>query len=334
MQMRRFGGSDEELSTLGFGAWVTGADTFITSLDEDALGQAIRAALDAGVTWIDTAEIYAGGLSEEIVGRVLTAAGEDLFVSTKVAPRDAGTGMRPEEIAQAIRASLRRLGRERVDLYLLHWHDPSIPLEDSWGAMTQLMDEGLARFIGVCNFDRRLVARCLTVGPVHAVQNQLSVLHRADAPAALGGSGLIGWLAERGIGYLAYGSLAFGLLSGAVTEATRFDEADWRSGHARWEGNYYEELFAAGRLEERVAFVRELSTLAGELEIPLTVFALRWVLEQPGVTALVMGSRSPAHIRANAAAGRVTLGSAVLARVDDLDRHGDRRQRIGEGPPG
>jgi aryl-alcohol dehydrogenase-like predicted oxidoreductase len=330
VEKRRLGGSDQELSALGFGAWVTGADTFTAAVDEHALTRAVRAALDVGVNWIDTAELYARGTSEEIVGRATAAAGRDVFLSTKVAPHGAGTGTHPREIALAIRASLGRLRRDHVDLYQLHWYDPTVPVEESWGAMSRLVDEGLARFIGVCNFDRQMVERCLTVGPVHSVQNQLSLLHRADVMACQDGSSFVGWLAKRGIGYLAYGSLAFGLLSAALSESTFFDRSDWRSGRARWEANYYEELFAPGRFETHVAFARELALVAGDVGLPAPVLALRWTLEQPGVTALIMGSRSPEHIRVNSLAGEIRLGPAAQARLDDLLIRYESGGRVGE----
>lgn len=313
MEMRRLGGTDRELSVLGYGAWVTGVDPDSRAIDPETFDRAIRAALDTGMTWIDTAELYAAGLSEELVGRALAPARDDVFIATKVGPAGAGSGMRPDEIGRAIRGSLRRLGTDHVDLYQLHWHDPSVPLEESWGAMCELVDDGLARLVGVSNFGRELVERCLAIGHVDAVQNQLSLLHRDDRPL------LLEWLAGHGIGYLAYGSLAFGLLSGGVTRSTSFEERDWRSGRpAKYEANYYEELFARGRVERNLAFARDLARLADELDLPVSVLALRWVLEQEGVTSLVAGSLSPDHIRTNALAGDVALDASVHERIDDL----------------
>ncbi|MGQ0669139.1 MAG: aldo/keto reductase [Actinomycetota bacterium] len=313
METRRLGGSDRELSVLGYGAWVTGADPDSRAIDRETFDRAIRTALDAGMTWIDTAELYAGGLSEVLVGRAVRGCRDDVFIVTKVAPAGAGSGLRRSEIRMAIEASLRRLETDWVDLYLLHWYDPGTSLEESWGAMCELVDDGLARLVGVSNFGRELVERCLAVGQVDAVQNQLSLLHRDDRAE------LAEWLAGHGIGYLAYGSLAFGLLSGGVTDAARFDERDWRSGRpAKYEANYYAELFAHGRIERNLAFARDLARLADELDLPVSVLALRWVLEQGGVTSLVAGSLSPDHIRTNALAGDVALDASALERIDDL----------------
>ena len=313
MEMRRLKGSDRELSALGYGAWVTGTDTSSRQIDADAVVRGIRAAVESGMNWIDTAELYAAGLSEELVGRAVAARRDDAFIATKVAPRGAGSGIRPADIERAIRGSLRRLGTDHVELYQLHWHDPDVPVEEGWGAMRRLVDEVLARFVGVSNFDRPLVERCLSVGRVDTVQNQFSLLHRDDRGT------LLPWLEEVGISYLAYGSLAFGLLSGRISLHAGFPERDWRSGRpARYEANYYEELFTPGRREGHLAFARELGRVGEELGLPVSVVALRWVLEQPGVTAAVVGSLDPAHIRTNARAGRITLDRSNLDRIDEL----------------
>jgi aryl-alcohol dehydrogenase-like predicted oxidoreductase len=315
MEMRSLGATGPEISVLGYGAWVTGADTETTSLDEAVLARAIWTALDVGVTVIDTAEIYARGGSEEIVGRAVGAVRDDVFLVTKVAPSEAGGGMRPEAVAAAIRASLGRLGTDRVDLYLLHWHDPTVPVEDTWAAMARLVEQGLARFVGVSNFDEDLIARCLTVAPVHAVENQLSLLHRDDEHLAAG-------LSERGIAFLSYGALAFGLLSGRVEPDTVLDPSDWRSGgFARYESNYYDELFAPGRRERTHAFARELAAIAADAGMPPAVLALRWILERPGVTATIVGTTNPGHLRENALAGTVHVDPATWSRIDDLLAH-------------
>jgi aryl-alcohol dehydrogenase-like predicted oxidoreductase len=312
VEMRSLGASGRAISVLGYGAWTTGADTASGTLDAAGLERAIRTALDAGITWIDTAEIYAGGRSEEIVGHAVRRVREDVVLVTKVAPSGAGSGMRPEDLAEAIGGSLRRLGTDSVDLYLLHWHDPSIPLEETWGAMAALVGQGLARSVGVSNFGEDLIRRCLGVAPVHAVQNQLSLLHRGDDEFAAR-------LSAQGIAYLAYGALAFGLLSGRVTPDTALGPSDWRAGRfARYEANYYEELFAPGRIERSHAFARELAAIADGAGLPPPVLALRWVLERTGVTAAVVGSTNPDHLRTNALAGSMRLDAATTARIDEL----------------
>jgi myo-inositol catabolism protein IolS len=312
VEMRSLGAAGSPISVIGYGAWVTGADTETAALDEATLGHAIRTALDAGITLIDTAEIYARGRSEDIVGRVVRPVRDDVFLVTKVAPAGGGSGMRPEDIARAIRASLGRLGTDRVDLYLLHWHDPSVPVQATWGAMARLVEEGLARFVGVSNFDEGLIARCLEVAPVHAVENQLSLLHQDDEVLAAR-------LSEHGTAFLAYGALAFGLLSGRVTPDTVFDPTDWRSGRfARYESNYYEELFAPDRLERTHGLARGLAAIAADAGVPPAVLAFRWVLERPGVTATIVGTIDPDHLRENALAGEMRLDPEIRSSIDRL----------------
>ena len=312
MEMRSLGSTGQPISVLGYGAWVTGSDTATASLDGSSLTRAIRTALDQGITMIDTAEIYAQGRSEEIVGRAVRRVRDDVFLVTKVAPAGAGSGMRPEGIGHALRASLVRLGTDHVDLYLLHWHDPTVPIEDTWGAMAALADAGLARFIGVSNFGEDLIDRCLRIAPVHAVENQLSLLHPDDADLAAR-------LSARGIAFLAYGALAFGLLSGRITPDTILDPSDWRSGgFARYESNYYEELFAPDRLERHHAFARQLAVIAAENGVPPAVLALRWTLELPGVTAAIIGTTNADHLRENARAGSLGLDDRTRSRIEDL----------------
>src|SRR5205807_364513 len=170
--------------------------------------------------------------SEQSVGRAV-AGRDDVLVFTKVAP-DEGRGLRPDQIRSAIDGSLRRLGRDHVDLYQVHWPDDDVPVEETWGAMAELVAAGKARHIGVSNFGRELVERCQPIHPVASVQNEFSLLEQADRAE------LLPWL------------------------------------------------------------------------------ALRWVIEQRGVTAAIAGSRNPDHTRANAEAGSLQMDAGALARLDEL----------------
>ena len=152
METRRLGTDGPEISVVGYGAWEAGGNHWGANTSEGDVVAAIHAGLDAGMTWVDTAEVYGDGVSERIVGRAL-AGRDDVLVFTKVAP-DEGSGIRPDEIARAIDASLQRLGRDHVDLYQVHWPDDDVPLEESWGAMAEVVAAGKARHIGVSNFDR------------------------------------------------------------------------------------------------------------------------------------------------------------------------------------
>jgi len=207
--------------------------------------------------------------------------------------------------------SLERLGRDHVDLYQVHWpDDESVPIEDTWQAMAEVQDQGLARWIGVSNFDRSLIERCHAVRAVQSVQNQFSLLHQDDRSKPLP------WLQSQGIGYLAYGPLAFGLLTGAITRETTFTQEDWRSG---WQGvDYYQELFAPGRLEPNLDKVGRLRPIAERLNVPLAAVAIRWAVDLPGVTATIAGSTNPDHVRDNAAADSLRLDDDGRREIEEI----------------
>src|ERR671919_1965365 len=286
MRTDRLGSSGPELSVIG----------------------GMRAGLDAGITWIDTAEVYGDGLSETLVGKAV-AGRDDALVATKVAPRPDGTGFRAEEIRRACAGSLGRLGRDRIDLYQLHWRDDEVPVEETWSAMAGLVDEGLVRHIGVSNFDAELIERCERIRHVDSLQPHFSMLYLKHRD-------LIRWCGDQGIGVVCYGPLAYGLLTGAIGPDTTFDQGDWRSG--RGGVSYYREMFAPGKLERSLAVVDALRPVADRLGITVAQLALAWVVHQPGVTAAIAGSRNPDHVRQNAGAGDVELEEDTLREIEAI----------------
>jgi aryl-alcohol dehydrogenase-like predicted oxidoreductase len=266
--------------------------------------EAIRAGIDAGIDWIDTAEVYGDGVSEQLVGRAVSGRRDDLTIASKVAPTPEGSGFRPEQVAAACDGSLRRLGTDRIDLYQLHWPDETgVPLEDTWGAMTELQDAGKVRCIGVSNFDREQIERCLTIRHVDSLQPEFSMLDRRHAD-------LIAWCGEQGVGVVSYGPLAYGLLTGAIGRDTTFGPDDWR-GRPQDDGTFAD-------LEGSLAIVEGLRPVAERLGCTLAHLALAWNVRQPGVTAAIAGSRNPSHVRSNAAAGDLELDDATLEELDSL----------------
>ena len=308
MRTQALGAGGPEISVIGYGAWQAGGADWGGPAPDDDVVAAIRAALDSGQTWIDTAEVYGQGRSEELVGRAIAGRRDEVLLFTKVAPDDEGSGIRPHEIRSAIQASLRRLGTDRVELYQVHWPDERIPVEETWGAMAELVGEGLARRIGVSNFDRALVERCLPIHPVASVQNELSLLCRDDT------SELLPWLAGQGIGYLAYSPLASGLLTGRIAADETFADGDWRR-----------DEFTPDRLAEAVPRVERLAALAARIDLTAADLALAWVLNQPGVTGAICGTLSAANARRNSAAGDIQLDPAVLAEAGELFTSGAGR---------
>jgi len=308
VRRQRLGSAGPELSVVGFGTWEAGgADWGANDSDEEVIG-AIRAGLDAGIGWVDTAEIYGDGVSEELVGRAL-AGRDQVLVASKVAPRPDGSGFGADQVRRACEASLRRLGRDVIDLYQLHWPAGEPEIEETWQAMSELVDAGLVRWIGVSNFDRKLIERCEAIRHVDSLQPHFSLLVRKHGD-------LIRWCGERGIGVIAYGPLAFGLLTGAVDEETEFAADDWRSGETG--DSYYRALFAPGMLERSLAVERALRPVAARLAITTAQLAIAWTAAQPGVTAAIAGSRNPDHARENAAAGAVSLDEATRREIEEI----------------
>jgi aryl-alcohol dehydrogenase-like predicted oxidoreductase len=311
MQTRRLGARGPEISVIGFGAWEAGGDAWGPNPSDDRAVEAMVAGFEAGITWIDTAEVYGDGKSEELVARAIEGRRDELVVATKVAPRPDGTGFRRDEVRAACEASLKRLGTGVIDLYQLHWPDDDVPLEETWEAMAGLVDEGLVRHIGLSNFDRRQIERCEGIRHVDSLQPHFSMLHVTNRD-------LIRWCGEQGIGVVAYGPLAFGLLTGAIDTDTRFDPADWRSGG----GGNYRRFFAPGKKERSLAVTEGLRPVGERLGIAVSQVALAWTFHQPGVTSAIAGSRDPRHVQENAAAGDVALDRTTLEELEEILHRG------------
>jgi aryl-alcohol dehydrogenase-like predicted oxidoreductase len=311
MQTKQLGSQGPAISVVGFGAWEAGGDAWGPNPSDDEAVEAMRAGFEAGINWIDTAEVYGDGKSEELVARAIEDRREAVVVATKVAPRPDGTGFRRDEVRVACEGSLKRLGIDVIDLYQLHWPDDEVPVEETWEAMAGLVDEGVVRHIGVSNFDRELIERCLGIRHVDSLQPHFSMLHVANRD-------LIRWCGEQGIGVVAYGPLAFGLLTGAIDMHTRFDPADWRSSG----GGSYRRFFAPGKKERSLAVTEGLRPVAQRPGIAVSQLALAWTFHQPGVTSAIAGSRNPKHVRENAAAGDVELDEATLAELEEILRRG------------
>jgi aryl-alcohol dehydrogenase-like predicted oxidoreductase len=270
--------------------------------------EVLSAAIDAGIDWLDTAESYFDGMNELAIGRALRDIGAEMTISTKVAPAPNGTGFAADQIRKACTTSLERLGVDRVEMYLLHFPDRSgVPLEETWASMRGLVDDGLAERVGLSNFDREQIERCLAVGPVDLIQEGLSPIDHLETRA------LATWCAERGIAVVTYEPLANGMLAGAIRAPEDFARVvgdDYR------EWGFWKRLFAPGRFERSRAVADGMRAMADRLGCSLAQVAIAWNLHQPGVTATLVGTRSPAHIRDDAAAAAIALTDEQLAELD------------------
>jgi aryl-alcohol dehydrogenase-like predicted oxidoreductase len=295
---------DIGFSIVGLGGYEFGADPSWAGG-----GDVIEAALDARINWIDTAEAYFDGMNESVIAAALRSCGAEMLLSSKVFPAPVGTGFEPEQIRDACTKSLQRLGVEQIELYLLHRPDDTIAVEGTWEAMRGLVDDGRVRSVGVSNFGRGLIERCLKVGPVDHVQDGLCPLDHLENLE------LFRWCREQGIAVVTYEPLANGMLAGAITSPHDFarvvgdDYAEW---------GFWKRLFAPGRFERSQAVADGMRSMAERIGCTLAQMALAWNLHQPGVTATLAGSRNPVHVRDNAAAADVELTAAQLAELDAL----------------
>ena len=277
MELRRLGTSDLEITPVGVGTAPIGSRpgewwvNWGTQDEGDAI-RAIHAALAAGVNWIDTAPFYGWGSAEEIVGRALHGR-DDALVFTKCGTfrRDDGDDymdLRPESIRADVEASLRRLGRDHVDLLQPHDRDPRVPVEETWGAVLELVAEGKVRHGGLSNHRGDEIERALAVGPVVSLQHQYSYLARdvedEILPLAL----------ARGLGVIVWAPLASGFLTDGF-DIEALEPGDFRRTHA----------FAQLDLEAARAELRALGGTAA-------AGALRWVLSNPAVTGAIVGVRN------------------------------------------
>jgi len=277
VERRRFGASDLELTSVGVGTAPIGSLPGIWWVnwgpqDERDSLRAIHAALDGGVNWIDTAPFYGWGRAEEVVGRAVRGR-DDILVLTKCGTmrRDDGDDfmdLRPEAIRADAEGSLRRLGVERLDLLQLHDRDPSVPIEESWGAVLELVAEGKVRHGGISNHRPEEVDRALAVGPVAAIQVEYSAASRRVEEVVLPHA------LERGLGVIVWASLASGFLTDAFSVDALAPD-DFRRTHPFAERDFaelHDELRADGG-----------TVLRG---------ALRYVLANPAVTGAIVGVRT------------------------------------------
>lgn len=291
-----------------------GCNNFGIRLDQARTSAVIDAALDAGVNFFDTADVYGGTHSEELVGRALGARRSQVIIATKFGlPIDEQRpgGARPEYIRQAVEDSLRRLGTDYIDLYQLHRPDPKVPLADTLGALDDLVRAGKVREIGSSNFDPAQIREAdeLSKGAKQArfvsVQNEYSLLVREPE------AGVLSETRSRGIGFLPYFPLASGLLTGKYAPGqptpsdTRLTEKD-----SRLAGRF----LAADRVEKATA----LATFAKQRGHSLLELAFSWLRVNPAVSSIIAGATSPEQIRANVAAVGWQLSADELGEVDRL----------------
>ncbi|MBC8122278.1 MAG: aldo/keto reductase [Gemmatimonadaceae bacterium] len=309
MQTRTLCKDGPTLTTVGFGAWAIGGPWKFGwgPVDDGESTDAIRAALDRGVNWIDTAAVYGFGHSEKIVGEAIKGRRDEVFVATKCGLLKGEDGssvrtLRPESIRKEVDASLERLGVEVIDLYQCHWPDPDTPVEETWGAMADLVKAGKVRYIGVSNFDVALLERIVPIHPVASLQPPYSMVRR-DIEADL-----LPFCREHGIGIVVYSPMQSGLLSGKF-DPERLAPDDWRRG-AQW--------FQPQNLERNLAIVERLRPIADRNGKTVGQLAIAWVLREPAITSAIVGARRPEQVQENVVAADWQLVPEDRAEIEAI----------------
>ena len=304
---RRLGRDGPEVSAIGLGCM--GMSEFYGSGSEQESIATIHHALDRGVNFLDTADMYGVGRHEELVGRAIKGRREEVFLATKFGnvrgPGGEFLGVKgdPDYVRSACEASLKRLGVEVIDLYYQHRVDPNVPIEDTVGAMARLKEEGKIRFLGLSEAAPRTIRRAAAVHKIAAVQTELSLWSR-DAEAEV-----IPTVRELGIGYVAYSPLGRGFLSGRFKSPDDFPEDDFRKFHPRFTGENF---------EKNLELVREVETMAKEKGCTTAQLALAWVLAQGEDIVPIPGTKHVRYLDENIGALDVKLTADDLKRLDEI----------------
>jgi aryl-alcohol dehydrogenase-like predicted oxidoreductase len=304
---RQLGRDGPEVSAIGLGCM--GMSEFYGSGSEEESIATIHHALDRGVTFLDTADMYGVGRNEELVGKAIRGRRDEVFLATKFGnvrgPAGEFLGVKgdPEYVRSACEASLKRLGVEVIDLYYQHRVDPNVPIEDTVGAMARLKEEGKVRFLGLSEAAPRTIRRAAAVTTITAVQTELSLWSR-DAEAEV-----LPTVRELGIGYVAYSPLGRGFLTGQIKSPDDFPEDDFRRFHPRFTGENF---------EKNIQLVREVEAMAKEKGCTTAQLALAWVLAKGEDIVPIPGTKRVRYLDENIGALEVKLTDEDLKRLDAI----------------
>jgi aryl-alcohol dehydrogenase-like predicted oxidoreductase len=287
MQTKRLGNSDMDLTPIGVGAWAMGGGDWAFAWGPQDDGEsisAIRTALDGGVNWIDTAAVYGLGHSEEVVGRALEGRSNRPYVFTKCERNWNEKGeirkiLKADSIRQECENSLRRLKVDTIDLYQIHWPEPDEDIEEGWGALAKLKEEGKVRWIGVSNFNTQQLERCRKIAPVSSLQPPYSAI----SPEVE--DDLLPYCKQHDIGVIVYSPMKSGLLAGTMTKerVANFPQDDFRKRALSFQEPHLSRNLELADLMKTIGARHGRS--AGEV-------AIAWTLRHPAVTAAIVGMRS------------------------------------------
>lgn len=309
MRYRKLGNSELEVSVLAMGSWAIGGKDFGPVYDSDSR-KAIFRAMDLGVNLFDTAPLYGNGHAEEVIGKALHGVRDKVMIATKVGPLEPMPGvlsvnLSPKSIREQLTVSLKRLGTDYVDLVQIHWWDNRFDLGEAIHGMLALKQEGLAREIGVSNFDLALVQQAAEIGGVTSLQPLCNML---DCPQSCR---LFEFCRTNNIGVLAYSPLARGLLTGKFRGRPGFHEWDIRG---------RDPAFSGEGLAKSLEFIQAVTGIADSIGVSMTELALAWVIARPGMTAAIFGAKNAMQVGVNVRAADLVLDSDLLAEIEAI-RH-------------
>jgi aryl-alcohol dehydrogenase-like predicted oxidoreductase len=299
-----------------------GMSEFYEGRDEDEAIATIHAALDGGVTFLDTADMYGPWTNERLVGKAIAPRRDEVVLATKFGNmRDEsgaflGVNGRPDYVVACCDASLRRLGVDVIDLYYQHRVDKSVPIEETVGAMAELVSQGKVRHLGMSEASSATLERAVAVHPITALQTEYSLFSRDPE------GGLLEACRRLGVGFVAYSPLGRGILTGSFTSVEDLEDGDYRKVHPR---------YAPENFEANVALVARLGQLAEERSVTPAQLALAWVLAQGDDIVPIPGTKRRTYLAENLAAAEITLGEDELAALEmAIPRGSVHGQRYGD----
>ena len=301
---RALGASGIRVSALGLGC-MSLSGIYGTSNDDEGIA-VIHAALDHGVTLLDSSDMYGWGHNEELIGKAIKGRRAGVVVATKFGNMGGRGGKiadgRPEYVASACEASLKRLGVETIDLYYQHRIDPNVPIEDTVGAMARLVEQGKVRALGLSEARPETIRRAHRVHKIAAVQNEYSLLYRAEAEETLPTT------RELGISFVAYAPLGRGLLTANLADAAKIEDTDARRRHPR---------FAPENLSHNIALVDRIEAIARAKNCTPGQLVLAWLLAQGNDLIPIPGTKRKERLLENIGALSVTLTASDVTRISE-----------------
>ena len=312
MNTRQLGRSGLTVSALGLGCM--GMSGFYGTLDDAESTRTLHRAMDLGVTFFDTADMYGPYLNEELLGRAFRGKRDKYILATKFGiirypnePDRRGINGRPEYVKSACEASLKRLGTDHIDLYYQHRVDPNTPIEDTVGAMSRLVEEGKVRYLGLSEAAPASLRRAVAVHPIAALQTEYSLWSREPEDE------IIATCRELGIGFVPYSPLGRGFLTGQFKQFEDLAADDYRRNSPRFQGENF---------QKNLDLVNRIDALAQQKNCTSSQLALAWVLAQGDEVVPIPGTKRVAYLEENLGALEVSLSKAELAQLDEISPKG------------